>query len=837
MRKYAITFALIYCTYDCELKAQTDSSNFDINGLSEFSTVEINENDISPPMELNVPSLLRAQRNRFLNTASFNFSISRFKIRGYDYSYSNTFVNHLKIKDLESGYQAFGLWSGLNEMMRYSVQSADLNPLENGIPALSQSAEIDFRPGAMRKKTSFSYSATNRIYKHNARVVYNSGYSQNNWAVSFELNTRQANKGYVPGTYTKSFSYAAGIEKKDLHNRLSFQIIGAATENARYQASTLEAKQLARDTYYNPSWGYQNGKIRNANISKQHIPLLILTNEHRWHKTLWSNSLLFYTGNKSYTSLDWYNAPDPRPDYYRYLPSNYSEFDNRENLKNYYTQNPEKLQIQWDDLIEINRNQSFNNTPYLGKGRANYIVGSHNSHITNFSVNSHVDSKLNAQLKLQASMQYDRYQTHHFQKVEDLLGADYWLNINQFAERDFPSDPLATQFDINQPNRKIISGENYGYDYTIDIQNITQWIQLQFQGKKIDAFSNFQIEYNQIQRIGNQQTGLFPLNSKGKSEVYTFMKPSLSGGITYKIDGKNYLTLNALFLQNPLRTRTVFLSPRMQNSIRKDLASEQIYSGQISYTHMNEALDLKINGYFTQFKNSSETRNFYDDFSRSFINYTLSSIQKIHYGTEASVEYRITEPMAIHGVASIGNFYYSNSANATAIADNTAIWMTNERVFLKNYHLSNTPQSAYNVGIDYKTGHFVWLQLNANYLDHNWMAINPNRRTYKAIEDLNPAQTTSQIEAILSQTKLPSVFTLNAFVYYTKSLKAHKPSRKNHSISANISLNNLLNNRNIVSSAFEQNRFDFSEADASKFPPKYSYSLGFNFFSGVTYSF
>ena len=26
-------------------------------------------------------------------------------------------------------------------------------------------------------------------------------------------------------------------------------------------------------------------------------------------------------GNRSITALDWYNAADPRPDYYRYLPS------------------------------------------------------------------------------------------------------------------------------------------------------------------------------------------------------------------------------------------------------------------------------------------------------------------------------------------------------------------------------------------------------------------------------------------------------------------------------------------------------------------------------------
>jgi hypothetical protein len=73
---------------------------------------------------------------------------------------------------------------------------------------------------------------------------------------------------------------------------------------------------------YNPYWGYQSGKKRNANIGKTHQPVLILTDDHRIN----NNTSLVTTigcvmGNKSSTALDWYKASDPRADYYRYLPS------------------------------------------------------------------------------------------------------------------------------------------------------------------------------------------------------------------------------------------------------------------------------------------------------------------------------------------------------------------------------------------------------------------------------------------------------------------------------------------------------------------------------------
>jgi hypothetical protein len=82
---------------------------------------------------------------------------------------------------------------------------------------------------------------------------------------------------------------------------------------------------LAGSHYYNPYWGYQNGEKRNANISKTHQPVIILTHDFRINnKTDVTTSLSYSFGEKSSASLDWFNAPDPRPDYYRYLPSYYA---------------------------------------------------------------------------------------------------------------------------------------------------------------------------------------------------------------------------------------------------------------------------------------------------------------------------------------------------------------------------------------------------------------------------------------------------------------------------------------------------------------------------------
>ena len=91
--------------------------------------------------------------------------------------------------------------------------------------------------------------------------TYSSGLMSNGWAFTGSIGYRWANEGFVEGTFYNSFSYLLGFEKRfnDRHS-LSFTTWGSPTERAQQGSSTEEAYWLANDHYYNPNWGYQNGK-------------------------------------------------------------------------------------------------------------------------------------------------------------------------------------------------------------------------------------------------------------------------------------------------------------------------------------------------------------------------------------------------------------------------------------------------------------------------------------------------------------------------------------------------------------------------------------------------
>jgi hypothetical protein len=188
---------------------------------------------------------------------------------------------------------------------------------------IGNSTNIDSRASRQRKQTSFSYAFSNRSYNHRAMITHSTGMNKHGWAFTLSGSRRYSNKGYVPGTFYNGWSYFLGVDKRFAQKHL-FSIIffGAATESGRQGAATAEMSNLSGTHYYNPYWGYQNGKKRNASVSKINQPVLILTHDLRINNnTSLTTAFSYSTGDKSVSGLDWYNAPDPRPDYYRYMPS------------------------------------------------------------------------------------------------------------------------------------------------------------------------------------------------------------------------------------------------------------------------------------------------------------------------------------------------------------------------------------------------------------------------------------------------------------------------------------------------------------------------------------
>ena len=146
-----------------------------------------------------------------------------------------------------------------------------------------------------------------------------------------------------------------------------------------------------------------------------------------------------------------------------------------------------------------------------------------------------------------------------------------------------------------------------------------------------------------------------------------------------------------------------------------------------------------------------------------------------------------------------------------------------ETVYLKNYYVGEMPQTAGSIGVKYNSPKYWWVSLNANYFADYYLAVNPTNHTAETYENLYAED--YRTDKLLKQQKLDDAFTLD--LYCGKSWNV-----KGYYILLNLSINNLLNNRDIVLYGYEQLRSDYD--DPERFPPKYSYLYGINYFLSLT---
>ena len=809
--------------------------------LENIPVISLDENDNQDGSAQNVSSQLTAGRNPFFNAASFHFNAVRFRFRGYDADAFSTMINGVQMETLDNGFTPFGLWGGLNDVIRNRDATLGLRPTPYGFGDFGGLTYLDTRASRQRKQTSINYAASNRTYDNRLMVTHSTGLNKKGWAFSLSGSRRWADEGYVQGTYYNGWSAYIGIDKRiNSRHLLSFVSFFAPTENGRQGASVDEMTALARDKFYNPYWGYQNGKKRNASVAKVNQPVFILT--HDWKandKINLTTAASYVFGNRSVSAIDWYNAPDPRPDYYRYLPSYYTDPVLQGQVAGAISSDVNLRQINWDKLYNINyasretiRNANGIKGNNVSGVRSRYILENRNIFTNRFNANTVMNTSLASNIDFTAGGSYQYQKNHYYKDVEDLLGGNFYVDLNQFAERDFPTNADAGQNNLNAPNRILRKGDAFGYNYNIDIHKAAVWAQSMFKFKRIDFFLSAEHSYTSFFRTGNVTVGLFPDNSFGKSKKQSFYNYSFKGGFTYKIDGRNYIFANGGYLTRAPFFDNAYIAPRTRDIVQNDLQSEIITTAEIGYVLNSPNVKFRATGFYTEIKNQLNVLTFYDDQFQNFVNYALSNIGRQHYGAELGLDVKLGAGVSFNAAANIARYYYNTRQKATVTLDNSSAILANDvTIYSENFRVA-TPQEAYTAGLEYRSPNFWFVNASVNYFNEMWLDFNPLRRTAAAVAGLDPKS--DMYKGIIDQTKLDNQYTVDFFGGYSWKVNNHfKSLKKNMFLVLNIGVNNLLDNKKIVSGGFEQLRFDFEERNINKFPPKRFYSYGRTFFASV----
>ncbi len=783
-----------------------------------------------------ITALTGASDNIYYNATNYNFQPMYFRFRGYNREYQTTYINGFALNDLGRGQFSYSSLGGMtSRAFRNRTNTIGIGASAYGFGDIGGSTNISTITSQYAPGFNGSVAYTNSNYMFRAMATYSTGISEDGWGLTVSAIGRYADEGVVEGTFYNSFGAFLSLEKVfNPNHSLTLTAWGAPTQRAGASASYQEAFALADDNLYNPNWGYQDGKKRSAKIIEQFDPTAMLNWLYKDEKTQLNTGVATRWTHYSSSALNWYNAADPRPDYYRYLPSYYYEDGEPTERSDYYAdlwRNDESWrQIKWDQLYQVNylnnlQNEDPNQTTPLG---STYILENRVSNQFQLMLNSYINHRFNDFMTLQGGISFNYTKADYFKTIRDLLGGQFWRDIDTYAERDFPSDTSILQNDLNNPNRKVGKDDKFGYNYTINAVQATAWLQNMINLPQWDINYGLKIGYTQFQRDGHMRNGRAPENSYGKGDTHRFDTGALKAGATYKIDGRNYVTINGQYETRAPLFEYSYISPRIKDTAIDNLSCERILSADLTYAWNYRNFRGAITAYWTEMFDLTERTSYYDDMLSTFVNYVLSGVHRRYRGFELGMAYKITPSVTATMAGTLSSYTYRNRPTGTKSVENGSVPDSSQPVYLKNYHVGGTPQTALNIGIDWAAPKNWFFNVNGSWMGDTYVNLAPMR--HEALPDLwqsypNYDDLVNRMKEIEKQQKFNEAFVLNASI--GKMLYINRKVSMNF----NLQVTNLLNNRKIMTNGYQQGRM--KDYDIERFPNKYSYAQGVRVFLNV----
>ena len=773
----------------------------------------------------------------YLNKAGYSLSPYRFRVRGYDNFYEQTYINGVLANDQYRRVFNYSSIGALNDLTRNGDVVNYNNSGNFTFGSIGGAENINMRASSYARGGKITGSYTNRNYYARGIFSYSTGLMDNGWAFSGAVGGRYADKGAIEGTSYNNASYAFSAEKqwKGGAHSLSLVTYGSPVVRGQQGSSYQEAYDLIGNNLYNPNWGYQDGKVRNSRMVKAYDPTAILS--HIWKiddKTSLTSGGMLHYGRYASTALNWYDAKDPRPDYYRNLPSYFAMDEATTNLfsyeyyKNLWQSNdPTVTQINWDDLYRQNMNPENRRK---NNGAALYMVEARHSDLLEATLSSTFNKLYDNNMRLTAGIEARKSRSYQYKTVDDLLGADYVLDKDKFAERDNQGDNNVKQNDLRFPDRKVYTDDIFGYDFDIDIQSVNGWVMNNFQTSNIDYYYGMKFSYTDFQRTGNMQNGRFPDASYGKGTMHHFFDYTLKGGLTYKFNGRHYLSANTSYGSDAPMPYRAYIMPRVTDLTVNNLTSSKIFASDINYIFSMPKLSGRLSVFQTNFYNQLDQVPYYDDSQRTFVYNNLIGVDKVNHGVEAAATYRLDDNWSFDFIGTLAEYYYSNNPMGVMNSENGNVVNVEEQVFMKDLYVAGTPQFAGVLAARYFYDYWFF-ELSASAVGRNYLQAAPSRRKASNYVGINPFDPESYeaYKTLTTQERLDDAVTMDASIgkmIYLKNRQA---------LNFNFSVTNLLNNKGIRTGGYEQGRIDTSYPN--RFASRYYYMQGMNVFLNMSYRF
>jgi iron complex outermembrane receptor protein len=675
---------------------------------------------------MQLPELLNSSPGVYATQGDGSFGDAYINIRGFGQEEVLFMINGVPMNDMENGIMYWSNFAGLSEVTRNMQVQRGLGASKLAVNSVGGTVNIITDPSDRRKggriETAF---AVNGSYQNRYRLTLNSGELKGGWAFTFQ-GSRTTGEGIRPGTYVNAWSYFLTASKEfGTDHTLLFTMFGAPADRGRAYNISTEAYDRLDNYQHNLAAAYYKGELTSVSQNQAHKPQITLM--HLWNMN--DRMTLTTSGYASIARV--YGTSVQRGVGVGSVDSDL------------FGTNGLPITADGFQDLDFAREQNLANTqsivnpygfpyPTTFTGlQSKYILEARYNNHNWFGAISNLNFQINPTTSLVGGIDLREYTASHFARVHDLLGGEFWLDVDRFTGDD---NNMLT------PNRIAFKGDKINYDYDGHVRWGSVFAQLEKTINKLDVFASVNASRIQMWRVGNFWNGVeddfetnprsYSVNSFGPSDKRVFNNFNVKTGVNYRITGRHNVFVNGGIFTRAPYLRNAFEDSRYTNAYLRGIKNEDIMAAEIGYSYRTSRLRVNANAYYTRWKNKAffsafATGNIIDE--QTGERQAITGIAAIHKGIELDARYEVIQGLELTGSLSFGDWVWSNNGNLQSTNEDGII--SEQNIFTEGLRVGNSAQTVGFIGAHYKRIRDAYVGFRFNYFGDLYEQFDPAERT------------------------------------------------------------------------------------------------------------
>ena len=623
-----------------------------------------------------IPELLNGVPGVYATQQGGGYGDSRISIRGFSSKSGNGNVaytiNGIPINDPETGAIYWSDFSGITDVTSSIQVQRGLGASKVIVPSFGGTINVTSRSTDMQQGGYVWQTIGSDGYEKTA-VLVSTGLTSNGWAATIQ-GSRTMGNGNADGLNFLGYNYFFNLSKVLTPNQtLSFNLIGGTqTHGQRPEESILDYQQAPQGIKWNYEVGVKDGKQINPYNNFFSEPLFSIN--HDWNisdKSSLSTVVYAIFGKGGGGEI---SGTIPR------ISNLYSPFD--------YTAAEQANAANPDGSALSYLYDSHDNTSWYG-------------------IRSTYKTLLGKYTTLQAGIDLRYYYGSHYEEVTDLLGADYVLS--QYGGS--PAKGTAAG-DINNPLSRAGVGDKISYYNKDYVESESAFAQAEYSKNDFTAFVTLTGAEN-----GQKRTDYFNYLNSDPNQTTPYINHSsyqAKGGANYNITSQMNIYANIGYLTKPPYYGTVF--ENYTNQINKAAKDEKLFDYELGYGFKASGFSAKVDLYRIAYKDRSDQSTYFDEATNQLYSANVTGVNELHQGIEIELQWRPIKEILFRGMASLGDYHYTNNPGPTTVYNNQEQPIETLGVTdLKNQKIGDAPQTTAGLNMEVSVLPQVKIGVTYNY--------------------------------------------------------------------------------------------------------------------------